>query len=124
MSWQPEATASSTLPDAEAQATAAVTFLIGAVHGEVDSAEIGPITVLARETAGSPAALYAVAVAQGPLRAYLVTAWGPVGRVHGKRIVSYPTPGAAHDAFAVLLAERTTPMGNQGSYHVVGVYTL
>jgi len=123
MSWQPAATASSALPDAAAEATAAAAFLVGAVHADVDGAGIGPVTVLAKETVGGPTALYAVAVVQGPLRAYLATAWGPVGRVHGKRIVSYPTPSAAQDAFAALLAGRTAPIGGQGSYHVLGLYT-
>jgi hypothetical protein len=118
MTWQPSGETSRVAGDDVA--IAAATYLIHAVHDEVDNAQVGPVTVLGRAGEGGP--LYAAAAVRGPLRAYLATAWGAAGAMHGKRIVSYHTPEAAEAALRDVLAERTAASGARDGYQVLGTY--
>lgn len=81
----------------------AAAFLAAAVHGEVDDARVGATHVLATADRGH---VYAVAVAQGPLRSYVATAWGPAGNANLRGIVAYPDVAAAQAAFDAALIRK------------------
>lgn len=121
MDWYPASTGGIDAAQAETAGTQAAQFLIEAVHAEVDGAQIDPVQVLM--DAHSPGqAIYAAATVTGPLRAYLVTAWGRAGHVAGKQIVSYPSSGEAQQALSDTIHKHTTGQGSTRAYLPIGTY--
>jgi hypothetical protein len=121
MGWQP-APGSSAGADEEARAgVQAGMFLIQAVHDEVDGAVLDPVEVL-MDSQSPDMAVYALAAVQGPLRAYLATAWGRAEHVAAKQIVSYPSIEQARQALGTVRAQRLAGHGSDRSYVEIGTY--
>lgn len=120
MSWEQTATGGIEAAQANAIGEQAGEFLTTTIHAEVDGARIDPIDVLLSANHGS---IYAVAALQGPLRAYLATAWGTAGHASGKKIVSYPSLAEARAAAADVIQQHLGGKGGAQPYIQIGRYT-
>jgi hypothetical protein len=121
MGWQPVPD-SGVGPDEAARAgMQAGTFLVQTVHGEVDKAVLDPVEVL-MDPHSPGMAVYALSAVQGPLRAYLATAWGRAEHVAAKQIVSYPSIEQARQALGTVRAQRMAGHGSDRSYVAIGTY--
>jgi hypothetical protein len=122
MGWQPRTDGGVEAVAAERAGTQAGTFLTEAVHSEVDSAVLDPVEVLMDPHAPGMA-VYAMAAVQGPLRAYLATAWGRAEHVASRHIVSYLGIDLAREALRSTRAERLAGQGSERRYEPIGIFT-
>lgn len=120
MSWQQTSDGGLDGAQASAIGSQAGAFLITTVRAEVDGARMDPIDVL---ISANHSSVYAVAAMQGPLRAYLATAWGTAGHASGKKIVSYPSLAEARTAAAELIQQHLAGQGSALPYMRLGRYT-
>lgn len=120
MSWQQATEGDSGAGQTSVTGSQVGAFLTSSVHAEVDGAHIDPIDVLLSANGGS---VYAVAAVQGPLRAYLATAWGTAGHAGSKKIVSYPSLAEARAAAAEVVRQRLAGEGGGQQYAQIGRYT-
>jgi hypothetical protein len=121
MGWQPAPDSGVDADEAARAGVQAGTFLSQVVHGEIDGAVLDPVEVLL-DPRSPGMAVYALSAVQGPLRAYLATAWGRAEHVATKQIVSYPSIEQARQALGTVRAHRMAGHGSDRTYIPVGTF--
>lgn len=121
MGWQPRAGSDVEAAAAARAGTQAGTFLAQAVRDEVDGAVLDPVEVL-MDPRSPEMAIYALVAVQGPLRAYLATAWGRAEQVANRHIVSYPGIDQARQALQTVRAQRLAGQGSERRYVPIGAF--